>query len=103
MIKVCFSLMLLALITVPEQRRLSMETPTYTTTPEPSRKLYTVDQWPTVHPWPTANGLRYYIKHRHTNGLDKHGAVLRMGRRILIDEARFFAWIDSENGVKVAS
>ncbi len=71
-----------------------------TATPESNRRLITIDAWPDFHPWPTANGLRFYVKHRHTNGLDKHGAVLRVGRRILIDSDRFHKWIDAQNGIE---
>lgn len=31
------------------------------------------------------------------NGLAKAGAIVRIGRKILIDEARFFEWIESQN------
>ena len=30
------------------------------------------------------------------NGLEKSGAILRIGRRVLIDEQRFFFWIADE-------
>ena len=64
-----------------------------------TRRLIPIDAWRDYHPWPTAHGLRNYVKHRHSNGLDKFGAVLRVGRKILIDQDRFFAWIDSQNGI----
>lgn len=32
------------------------------------------------------------------NGLIEAGAVVRIGRKVLIDEARFFAWVDAQNG-----
>lgn len=63
------------------------------------RKLLTVDAWPKFYPWPSRDGLRFYIKNRHNNGLARHNAILRMGRRILIDPDRFFQWIDAQNGV----
>jgi len=72
---------------------------TKTTTPTP-RQLIPIDDWPKFHPWPTAHGLRYYVKKRHTNGLDKFNAVLRVGRRILIDQDRFHKWVDAQNGIK---
>ena len=68
--------------------------------PEARRQLIPIDAWPNFHPWPTPNGLRFYVKHRHTNGLDKYGAVLRVGRRILIDQDRFHAWVDAQNGIE---
>lgn len=35
------------------------------------------------------------------NGLSEIGAILRIGRKVLIDEERFFQWVDEQNGVKV--
>jgi len=32
------------------------------------------------------------------NGLIEAGAIIRIGRKVLIDEARFFAWVDQQNG-----
>lgn len=32
------------------------------------------------------------------NGLIEAGAIIRLGRKVLIDEAAFFAWIDSQKG-----
>jgi hypothetical protein len=34
------------------------------------------------------------------NGLVAAGAIIRLGRRVLIDEAKFLAWIASAGGVK---
>lgn len=31
------------------------------------------------------------------NGLLEAGAIIRIGRKILIDEARFFEWVESQN------
>ncbi len=75
-----------------------------THTPEPKpRRLIPVVKWNKFHPWPTVNGLRYYIHNQHTNGLAKSGAILRVGARILIDQDRFHAWVDSQNGVEGAT
>jgi hypothetical protein len=41
----------------------------------------------------TEASLRYYIFHAETNGLST--ALRRIGRKILIDENKFFEWIDS--------
>ncbi|BBL75059.1 hypothetical protein [Methylomagnum ishizawai] len=58
----------------------------------------------------TEGALRNMIflsKERHTskgkiagNGLD--AALVRVGRKILIDEAKFFAWIESQNQKQAA-
>ena len=69
-----------------------------------SRTLLTVKQFSDRHPAFTQGGLRHLIffaRARRTsrgevagNGLD--AALVRVGRRILIDEARFFAWLDAQ-------
>ncbi len=45
----------------------------------------------------TAGGLRSLIFNEHSNGLAKSGAIIRIGRKVLIDEAKFFAWIEAQN------
>ena len=60
-----------------------------------ARRLRTVQQLCQEHPAFTPGGLRWLLFHRHRNGLDK--AVVKLGRRILIDEERFFRWIDAQN------
>ena len=59
--------------------------------------LSTVKQFPTKHPAFTTGGLRSLIFNEHTNGLAKSGAIVRIGRKVLIDEAKFFAWIEAQN------
>ena len=61
--------------------------------------LITVRQFPTKHPAFTTGGLRSLIFHESSNGLKASGAVVRIGRRVLLDEAKFFAWIESQNEV----
>ena len=52
--------------------------------------------WHEHHPWPSKSALRNLIFKAKSNGLD--AAVLRVGRRVLIDKAAFFAWVDAQNG-----
>jgi hypothetical protein len=59
--------------------------------------LTTVNQFPTKHPAFKVSGLRALIFNEHTNGLAKSGAIVRIGRKVLIDEAKFFAWVESQN------
>ncbi len=65
---------------------------------EKEKKFYTVAQWP--HSWPPEGGLRHLIFNAETNGFNK--VVKRIGRRVLLDEAAFFQWIEDSNkkGVK---
>jgi len=57
-------------------------------------ELYTVDQFAARHPAFKPGGLRWLIFNEAYNGLKASGAVKRLGRRVLIDEARFFDWIE---------
>lgn len=45
----------------------------------------------------TKGGLRSLIFNESKNGLAKSGALVRIGRKILIDETKFFSWIESQN------
>lgn len=64
------------------------------------RRLYTVDQFVQKHPAFSNGGLRWLLFHREKNGLKR--AVLRVGRRVLIDETLFFEWLDTCNDAKHA-
>ncbi len=63
-------------------------------------KLIPVTKWPEFHTWPTIGGLRHLIFHENSNGFSS--AFKRVGRRVLIDEAEFFACVARQNqgGVK---
>lgn len=62
-------------------------------------KLIPVNAWEKHHPWPSTSTLRYYIFHAESNGFNH--CIRRVGRRVLIDEAAFFEWVDQANS-KVA-
>ena len=54
--------------------------------------LITVQQFCRKHPWPSESGLRWLIFNAKSNGFDK--CVVRIGRRVLIDEQAFFRWAE---------
>lgn len=56
-------------------------------------------QFSARHPGFTMGGLRHVLFRRATNGLAESGAVLKCGRKLLIHEARFLAWIDARNDI----
>jgi hypothetical protein len=64
--------------------------------------LHTVNQFPTKYPAFTKGGLRSLIFMEHTNGLAKSVAIVRIGRKVLIDEAKFFGWIDAQHSAQAA-
>jgi hypothetical protein len=45
-------------------------------------------------------GLRYLVFNSRQNGFEK--CLRRVGRRILIDEQAFFAWVDEQNQINPA-
>ncbi|HAT9546858.1 TPA: hypothetical protein JBD53_15005 [Legionella pneumophila subsp. pneumophila] len=55
--------------------------------------LSTVKQFCQKYPAFTEGGIRDRIFYADSNGLKKFGAILRNGRRVLIDEERFFQWL----------
>ena len=59
------------------------------------RRLIPVTKWHEHHMWPPIGGLRHLIFYEQTNGF--HHCVVRLGRRVLIDEKKFFEWVD-KNG-----
>lgn len=61
-------------------------------------RLYsTVRQFVERHPAFTTGGIRSLIFNETNNGLAKSGAVIRMGRKVLINEYRFFQWLEANN------
>ena len=62
-------------------------------------KIYlTVKQFIEKHVAFTNGGMRALIFNAETNGLTKAGAIVRIGRKVLISEEMFFSWIDVQNG-----
>ena len=56
----------------------------------------TVNQFTAKHAAFNTGGVRSIIFNANTNGLAKSGAIIRIGRKILIDENKFFAWVQSQ-------
>ena len=59
-----------------------------------NKKLFTVNQWASHHPWPPKGGLRHLIFNAKTNGFNK--VIRKIGRRVLIDEEAFFEWANAK-------
>jgi len=55
-------------------------------------RLIPLTRWNDFHPWPPLGGLRHLVLQRHTNGFD--AVICRIGRRVLLDEQAFFAWVE---------
>ncbi len=65
-----------------------------------SRKLKTIKQFSRDNPAFTEASIRWQVFNENSNGLTEAGAIVRMGRRVLIDEGRWFDWLDSQNGIE---
>ncbi len=59
-----------------------------------SPRLIPVTEWSQHHSWPPLGGLRHLIFHADSN--DFHRVIRRVGRRVLIDEQAFFAWVEQQ-------
>jgi hypothetical protein len=57
-------------------------------------RLIPATEWNKHHPWPPLGGLRYLIFNAQRNGFG--AAIRRVGRRVLIDEQAFFAWVEAQ-------
>ncbi len=53
--------------------------------------LIPVTKWNEHHEFPSVSSLRWLIFNAEKTGFDK--VIRRVGRRVLIDEAAFFAWV----------
>ena len=63
--------------------------------PNELNRLIPVPIWNDCHTWPKQGGLRHYIFNAKINGFD--AVIKRVGRRVLIDEKAFFAWVEKQN------
>jgi len=59
------------------------------------KRFIPVPQWNEFHAWPPIGGLRHLIFNEETNGFKS--AFKRVGSRVLVDEAEFFACIDRQS------
>ncbi len=57
------------------------------------KSFVTVREWVEKHSWPPEGGVRHLIHFAATNGFEV--VVRRVGRRVLLDEEAFLAWIDA--------
>ena len=51
-------------------------------------RLIPLNEWNRYHVWPPIGGLRHLAFNRDKNGFGR--AFVKVGRRLLIDEAEFF-------------
>lgn len=56
--------------------------------------LLTIKQTVEKYPFLTLPGLQWHVYNRNKNGLSK--AIIKMGKRVYIDDEAFPAWIESK-------
>ena len=77
-----------------------------------SRTLLTIKDFHKKHNAFPVGGLRHLIFYSQPrinsrgekvpgNGMDEFGVIVRLGRKVLIDEAEFFAWLDAKQTARV--
>ncbi len=60
-----------------------------------SNRLIPVPDWNKFHAWPPQGGLRHLIFNAKSNGFAT--AFKKVGRRVLVDEAKFFECVERNN------
>lgn len=61
-------------------------------------QLFTVEQFSAAEPAFKEGSLRWLIFNRDSNGLEESGALIRVGRRVLIDRSKFLSWLMAQQG-----
>ena len=64
-------------------------------------RLIPLPKWELHHAWPSVTSFRWLVFNSTTNGLQESGALVRINGRILVDEAKFFSWVESRNETPV--
>ena len=62
-------------------------------------KYLTVKQFSEKHIAFTQSSLRFLIFNEKQNGLHNQKVIVRIGRRVLINEKKFFNWLEQQNEV----
>ena len=85
----------------------------YPDTPRVRPAYFTVAQFSERNPAftePSVRNLIFKAEPRESsrglipgNGLIEAGAIVRLGRKVLINEERFFAWVQAQGGAKTLS
>jgi hypothetical protein len=83
---------------------MNTNTATETTEAMQAAWLYSsVRQFSEKHPAFTVGSLRALIFNASSNGLNESGAIVRVGRRILLSDTKFYDWLEAERGRKCST
>jgi hypothetical protein len=62
--------------------------------------ILTIKQFVEKHKFISYAGLQNQLFHRQTNGLNVSGAIIKLGKRVLINEEKFFEWLNTYKAKK---
>ena len=57
-------------------------------------RLIPLTRWHEYHVWPPLGGMRHLRFHESAKGFS--GAFIKVGRRVLVDEAKFFECVKNQ-------
>lgn len=60
------------------------------------RELHSIEQFCSKYKFLTTGSLRWQVFNAESTGLAASGAVVRIGKRVFIDEPRYFSWVDAQ-------
>ena len=60
-------------------------------------RLIPITDWNQYHPWPPTGGLRHLRFHESAKRFS--GAFVKVGRRVLVDEAKFFECVKNQEAL----
>jgi hypothetical protein len=58
-------------------------------------RLIPLSKWNEYHDYPTVSSLRHLVFFEEQNGFSV--VIKRIGKKIYLDERRFFDWVDEQN------
>ncbi len=61
---------------------------------QPYTRIIPLTKWNDYHPWPTTSSLRRMLRNSEKTGFDR--VVIHIGKRLLIDERKFFEWVNAQ-------
>lgn len=67
------------------------------------KKYCAVRQFSAQHPAFSEPSLRWIVFNAEKNGLEKAGGVIRIGRKVLIEEHAFLRWVESGSRTTTAA
>jgi hypothetical protein len=81
--------------TIPDEDEQRISSSLKKPSNQATQRFIPLVDWPKYHPWPPIGGLRHLVFHSASNGFRR--VYKKCGRRILIDEQKFFEFLEQKN------